>query len=314
MDEGRSHTLERNLVRAWFVLHCITLVSILFGKSPSAVIFDQYSKRSFAILVFFSITLPVIWGITRWLVKNAENIDLSQAAYKLLFVTCIASLIGIWAFHIGPTRGYAVARLYVTLVVFTVGVWSVRYLELPAWGAYLPRLVGIISIVFLFVLTMGYPALKWTDEGFAANAAWSSAQTGKTTISMFEPGQEMEAVSMMYRGLGLWFEQFGISLASARVFTFALAVTALAISFVTARKLFGETEAWTAVIVGAFGFISINYLHQDVEAAVWLAVAYALFVVAEQTGKPWLHVLVGLAVALSVDGHPIAYRFGLAFG
>lgn len=310
--EQKPYAIEQKLLTAWVWLHCVTLVSVLVQKSAPAVILGRYSNRSFAILVFFLITLPVTWGVTRWLARNLTRIALPPTMHRLLFAACVVSLFGAWAFHVGPTRGYAVARLYATLVVFSVGIWSLRHISLPRRGKMLPPLIAITSAALLFGLTMAYPGVKWTDEGYTASAAWSYAQTGEPVVTIFRP-MTVKATSMMLPGLGAWFELFGVSVAAARTFTFSLALGALAITFVTARSAFGDAEAWAAVIVGMFGFVSINYLFRDIETAVLLAAAYAAFVAADRSGKSWLHLLAGLAVGFSVDGHPVAYRFGVAF-
>jgi len=288
-------------------------VSIVLQKSSPAVILGRYSNTSFAILIFFLITLPVMWGVSRWLVRNLGMIVLPQTVFRLLFAVCVVSLFGAWAFHLGPTRSYAIARLYGSLVIFSVGIWSLRHVNLPAWGKAVPSLIGIASAAFLFVLTMDYPGVKWTDEGYTASAAWSYAQTGEPVVTIFRPAT-VEATSMILPALGAWFDLFGVSVAAARTFTLSLALVALAITFVTARHIFGNAEAWAAAIVGMFGFVSINYLFRDIETAVFLAAAYAMVVAAERSGKAWLHLLTGLAVGFSVDGHPVAYRFGAAFG
>ncbi len=313
MIQQTPQSTEHNLVKAWLWLHVLALLAITLQKSTPVAVLGQYSKRSFAILVFFAITLPVMWVVTRWLVRHMDRIGLPQRAYGLLFAACAASLLGEWALHVGPTRSYVIVRLYISLVIFSVGLWSLRHLALPNWGKTIARLIGIASIAVLFILSLHFPGLRWTDEGYAANAAWESAHTGKTTVSMYQPSK-LETLSSMYRALGVWFEPFGVSLQAARAFTYTMALVALAITFAAALTIAHETAVWAAGIVTLFSFVPINYLYQNIEVTVLLAVGYALFIAAERSGKTWLHLLVGLAVGFSVDGHPIAYGFGVAFG
>ncbi len=314
MVEKETYSEEQVLIRSWFWLHVVSVVAIAMQYSQPATILGRYSPTSFLILVFFVITLPVAWLMTRWLRNNIENLILPKYVFGALFIVCIIALFGIWAFHIGPTRSYAVVRLYATFVIFTVGIWSVRHLELPDRAKYIPPAIGIISAVLLFFVAMNYPDVKWTDEGYTASAAWGYIQTGRPLLTMFYPLGETVGYSMMYRGLGLWFSVFGISLAAGRTYTYIVGLIALTILLVTTRKKYGWMEAWSTFIVGLYGFVTINYLYPDVEIAVLLAAAFGLFVLAETTGKAWLHLFVGILLGLSVDGHPVAYRLGITFG
>jgi hypothetical protein len=130
---------------------------------------------------------------------------------------------------------------------------------------------------------------------------------------MWQPAQ-LESFSLTYLGLGIWYQIFGVDLATGRVFIFVLALISLGFVFATARKLYSPTVAWFAVILGAFGFLFDNYLRTDIGVAVALSIAFYFYALSRQSNRNWPHLLVGIALGLSLDGHPIAYRFCLAFG
>jgi hypothetical protein len=98
------------------------------------------------------------------------------------------------------------------------------------------------------------------------------------------------------------------------VFIFVLALISLGFVYAAARRLYSPAAAWFAVIVGAFAFLFDNYLRTDIGVAVALSIAFYFFALSREVNRNWPHLFVGLALGLSLDGHPIAYRFCIAFG
>lgn len=304
---------RHNLFKGWFWFHlaCVTILALQTSTPPT--ILGRYSVKAVVILAAFVVILPLLWfGADRLSALLAHFRRLPQWIHGAIFAICASLLFLAWAFHIGPTRSYAVVRLYLTTIIFTAAAISLQQLTLPHWFARLPPLIGIATLTLLFLLTPFYPDLKWTDEGYVASVGWGYAATGKPVVLIHYP-LTSETLSTMFRLLGIWFKAFGLSLTSARVFTLALTTLALAITLRPLQSVFGKAAAWGDILLGAFSFASINYLYSDAEVPLFMATAIALYVMAQRSSRPWLHFFVGLAVSLSVDGHPVAYRFGLMF-
>ncbi|MCZ7542029.1 MAG: hypothetical protein M5R40_00115 [Anaerolineae bacterium] len=144
------------------------------------------------------------------------------------------------------------------------------------------------------------------------SGALGTMQVGYPKVLYFQPF-EMEAYSLTYFGLGAWFTAFGVDIWVGRVYIFALGLASLALVYAAARIAYSRFAAWVAVILGAYALSATNVLRADIGAIFWLAVALLGFVLAVWRGRPWLHLVVGYALGLALDGHPNAYRFGLAF-
>lgn len=304
---------ERNFIRGWFWFHLVCVLALAFQTSTPATVLGRYSVKAAVILAAFVVTLPLPWFGASWFARYQIRFrTLPGWTHRAIFGGCAGLLFLAWAFHIGPTRSYAIVRLYFTSIIIATATISLRQLTLPRWLARLPSLIGIATLTLLFLLSSIYPGLKWTDEGYVASAGWGYATTGEPVVLIHYP-LITETFSVMFRLLGVWFEAFGVSLTSARVFTLILTTLALVITLRPLQTVYGKPAAWGSIVLGAFSFASINYLYSDAEIPLFMAAAFALYVTAQRSNRPWLHFFVGLAVSLSVDGHPVAYRFGLMF-
>ncbi len=305
--------MTSNWIRSWFGLHLVSLAAILLQPSTPALILGRYSRTSALILGAFLVASPLVWAGTRWLAGRVDRLTLKTWQYAAVSLTASGLLFGLWAAPIGQTSSYLIVRLYLTFILFTALIWALQHLVFPAWTANLPWLLGVGACALLLILSTRFPGLLWTDEGFMLSGALGFVHKGYPQVSLFEPAR-LEGYSLAYMGLGGWLSVFGVSVGSGRTFIFVLGLVSLAFSYAAVRNAYSSFTAWLAVILGAFALLINNYLRADIGVAVALAIAFCCFALAQKKGWDWPHLLVGFAVGFGLDGHPNAYRFGLAFG
>jgi hypothetical protein len=303
----------RSLVRAWFGLYLLCLGAVLLQPSTPATVLGRYSTTSALILGALLVLTPVAWWGTRWLSQRIEQRQATRAGVVAVLAACGVMLAALWLPNVGVTSSYIIIRLCLTVVAFTIALWALDGLGLPTWAALLGAATGVASVVVLLLAAPRFPGLLWTDEGYMVTMAMGFTRTGHLTTLFWQPAQ-LESFSLSYVALSEWFGLFGVGLETGRLFVFTVALGALLFGFLTARIVYSPRAAWAVIVLGGVAFLFLNYLRQDAEVALFLGIAFYCFALAERTGRNWLHFLVGLALGLSLDGHPNAYRFCLAFG
>jgi hypothetical protein len=301
------------LIRSWFWLHIISLIAIALQPSTPAIILGRYSRTSALILTIFVVLSPIVYKITYWLVTHIHSIRLRHWQYVGILIVSSVIVSILWLFNIGGTSSYIIVRLYLTFILLTVVVWTLIELKLPSWWVRISSIVGLGMLFILAAAATRFPALLWTDEGYMVTVAVGFMRTGHLVPLYWLPAP-LESFSLGYIGLSLWFSLFGVELFTGRLFIFVLALITLRLIYVTVRDLYSNTAAWSCVILAAGGLIFHNYLRTDIGVALFLSIAFYCFTFALRKAVSWPHLLVGLAVGLSLDGHPNAYRFGLGFG
>jgi hypothetical protein len=305
--------LITTLLRSWVWLHLASLVAVLLQPSTPATILGRYSRTSILAFAGLLVTFPAVIIATRWLVRNIERISLRRWQHIAVLIGCTLAIFGCWLINTGPTSSYLIMRLYLTFIVLTLAIWCLRYVTFPAIASRWPLILGVGSCFILLVISARFPPLLWTDEGYMTSVALGFVRTGRPLVLMWQPAQ-LESFSLTYLGLGIWYQLLGVSLGMGRIFIFVLALISLGFVFAAARRLYSPAAAWFAVILGAFAFLFDNYLRTDIGVAVALSMAFYFFALSRQGNRNWPHLFVGLALGLSLDGHPIAYRFCIAFG
>src|SRR5262249_17005942 len=110
---------------------------------------------------------------------------------------------------------------------------------------------------------------------------------------------------LRYIGDGFW---------QARMARLLLSFLALPFIYLSGKRMYGPRTGLFAVVLAIFLLAPTAYVRPDVFVGVMLSIAIYVYLRAQTTRRPWMHYLTGLCVALGVEGHPLAYRFGLAFG
>ena len=302
-----------SLIRCWFWAHLISLIAIILQPSVPATILGRYSSISIIILVLFLVLTPAAYWGTRWLVQRSSFIHLSQTQSISLFVICLGLAIACWLPNIGVTSSYIIIRLYITFVLFTCIIWALTQLRATSCLVSVNLIMGCALLAFLLIAATRFPSLLWTDEGYMVTVTMGWTRLGQLTPLYLQPAP-VQSFSSIYMLQSLWFRVFGVSLFSGRIFIFLIALLVLGIVYLTVHGMYSSTAAWSAVILGAGAFLFQNYLRTDIGVAFFIALAFLLYILAERKRITWLHILVGITVGISMDGHPNAYRFGLGFG
>ncbi len=312
----KEQSLLRSALYSWLGLHLTSLAALLIQRSTHPTVLGRFSSGVAALIVLLTITTPIVWSWARWFPQRAARLRWPVSAFWWIAVALsAAALLGTWAYRLGPTASHLLLRLYVSVVWGTVALWALAHVPLlpTRLTAWLPTLLGLGTSVLLLWLATSFPGLRWTDEGYTANLSWTYYHTGYPRVAMYQP-VDVHAMSFMSWGLGAWLEVFGFSLSAARVYVFAVGLLGLAVTLVVACKHYAPTAAWAGVIVAAFGLSGLNTIFRDIEVSLLLALALYAAWRAMDGGPAWWHGVAGFFVAFSVDGHPIAYRFSLAFG
>lgn len=305
--------MTRFFIRSWFYTHLISLFAIALQPSTPAVILGRYSRNSALLLGIFLGLTPVVYGLTRWLEKRADSLNLSKGQWALIGVGVALGLMACWLPNVGVTSSYIIVRLCLSYVLLSVIVMALLRAQLPVWLERL-SILAVIAVVGLMALaTTRIPGLLWTDEGYMLTVSMGYTRTGLMTPLYWQPAN-VQSASLGYIGLATWFNLFGISFEIGRLYVFTVALVTLALVWLTLKNAYSASVAWAGVLLGGGAFLFHNTLRTDTGVALMLAMAFCLFTVAQSRKHPAWHVLVGLAVAWSMDGHPNAYRFSLGFG
>lgn len=302
------------MIRSWFWLHLVGWLAVLLQPSIPAQYFGRYSRTALVMLVALTVTLPLVGGVSAWVGRRLAAWRLSVGAALAVFGAVAAALFVLWALPGATAPSYVVLRLYISAVMLTLGVWSLEALPTVRlrWGAVVATMV-LLACAGLWLLALGFPGVRWIDEAYMVSVSHNFAQTGKLQPLIYDR-VDTESYSLFYMGLGMWLRVWGTGLWTARAFVFGVGLLMLAISGWTAARLYGRFAAWGAVLLAAVSLLPLNLLRQDVSVSLYLSVALALYVLATQGERHWLHVGVGFFVAFATDGHPNAYRFSFAFG
>ena len=319
-----AKNLPANLVKLlpWF--HSIALAAVFLQPSTPATILGRYSRTAFVILLILLLSLPVTVGASRWITRRMQLRRLTVPPKLRPFVWAVT---GALAFVFGGTTAsatdsYIVLSLYLLFGLFTAFVWTLvqgfdRRGSVTWLGASekLAAVVVAASCLILLGLATRYPGQLWTDEGYNTSLALSIARNGEVAVPIFRLTPELYGpiYSLVYAVIGFAYQLFGISLSVGRAVIFCIGLISLFCIYRACVEFYSAAAARVAVVLAAFPLLVINYLRADVEVALWLSLAIWAFAKASQTKQQRWHLVVGLVVGFSLDGHPNAYRFIGAF-
>ncbi len=306
-----EHSRIGLFIKMWFWLHLVTLLGLILQPSTPAVILGRYSTTSALLVAVFAVLTPIVWFGTNWLARWIETVQLATWQYAAVFLTSLVITFGLWVFNRAFTDSYIVMRLYFTFVALTLAVWSL--LHMPSFPGRLGFFLAVGMCLLLLIVASRFPGLLWTDEGYMTTVALGFIQEGRPVPLYLRPA-ELASFSLTYLGLGAWYSLFGVDISTGRLFTFSLGLASLAFVYGAIRRSYSASAAWPAIVLGALALLVTNYLRTDIGIVLCLSAAFYFFSVAHHTGQNWPHLLVGLLVGFSLDGHPNAYRFSLAFG
>jgi hypothetical protein len=199
------------------------------------------------------------------------------------------------------------------------------------------------SIGLAVALTVGisyighFPQMDTLDEIHNYIVQWTFARTGILGESIFRemipiPQPLYDSPHMV---VGLLMRLFGDTFWQARLIRLMLSLIALPFIYNIGKILYGRRAGFFAVVAGLAYLLPSAYSRPDFAVGVLLSIGIYAYLKAEQVdhpllklpGKwaarlrlhekfkfsPFLHFLAGLFVGMSVEGHLLSYRFGIAF-
>lgn len=312
--------MVNRLARLIFPLHLVCIAATLAQPTSPAVFLGRFSRTSLILFVLLVLTAPLAWLVPRVL----RRFRLPLVAGAGLFIGCSAAIFGLWLLIDNPTPSYIILRLYISFALAVAALWALESVPLAIDAVGVVFVVTLISIgveIGAMALSTRFPGLLWTDEGYNTSLALSFAWRGVLGVPSFQYASSGPMYSLIYIGLGAWYSVFGVSLASGRFFVLLAGMAGLQFLFFASRRVYGRYAATAAVVVGLSALIAMNYLRADVGVGLFLAIAFYYFTLAEygrdgtpRQGQILFHLVAGIAVGFSLDGHPSAYRFVIAFG
>jgi len=234
--------------------------------------------------------------------------------------------------------------------VLTIAIFAVLYVGL-FWRAPDPLIrwrwwiaLGVLAIsaaLFVSIEFNGqYPQMDTLDEIHNYIVQWTYAHTGllgdwtwREMVPLPQPWYDTS-----HRLIGLLMRVIGDGFWQARFSRLLLACLSLPFIYNSGKILYGKRTAMLAVVAGVFYLIATNYARPDFFVGLLVSIGLYVYLKAAQADQPLLsrlrqagsglsfrlrstlrsafllHVLTGLFFGLAVEGHLLAYRFGLGIG
>ena len=300
----------QRLIRGWGALGALAIVALLLQPSTPAILFERYSRNALTVIAALAVTLPLVVWLGQRLPAWLEQTPLTALLRGGIALAGLMAVLILWAAPVASAPSYWPLRIYLTGLAAPLIVWGLAPFPLPRWS--LPALTVSLALILLGLVTR-FPGVQWIDEAYMASSAVNFTRIGAVKPLIYT-AVDTESQSMMYMALGVWYRLVGFGLWSGRVLIFGVGLAMLTVTAVIARRHYSASAAWVAVMVALVGVFNLNVLRQDIEVALFLALALWVWGMAECTGRKPLHVLVGFFAAFAIDGHPNAYRFSLGFG
>lgn len=315
-------------VVGWLLLHLIILRVLIDHEDEFPVIAGRYSLSyagGLALIAAAGLIGAVVLARTRRIQLPRLLVRLRDQWWFLpaVFSASAALMLAVWMtpFQIFVTpvqkellRGYATGAILTAAYVAVF--WCGRDVVVP-WAGWL--VLGIGSGVAALVVTVHwldrYPQLNQIDELHNWVVQWTFANTGLLGDALYR--QMIPIPQPIYDSphyiLGLLLRFIGDTFWQARFARLLMACLALPFIYLVGQRMYGRRAALLAVVVAIFLLAPTAYVRPDVFVGVMLSVALYVYLRAQTTRRPWMHYLTGLTVALAGEGHPLAYRFGVAF-
>lgn len=319
----------RSILVYWMFAHLGIFLTLAAHQDDDPVFFNRYNP-GYSTLLGFIVVFALIGAVIIWranairLPRRVEMLRVNNIVRVVVLAAGMSGLLAIWLisfpFSVLPiqkelTRAYLTAA--VLLTTYMLLFWRGRDQCVP-WSVYIAAL-GVLAVVGV-VITVHYldrfPQLNTIDELHNWVVQWTYANTGLLGDTLYK--QMIPLPQPIYDSphyiAGLLLRLFGDGFWQARFVRLLMACIALPFIYLTGQRMYGRRAALFAVVVAIFFLAPTAYVRPDVFVGVMLSIALYVYMRAQTTRRPWMHYLTGLCVAIAGEGHPLAYRFGLAFG
>jgi hypothetical protein len=320
MTNSKTHKIRAITLIPW--LHALTLAAVILQPSQPATILGRYSTTAASALLALLITLPLaVWG-SRWLERRlAVPFTIPSGIALVGLLGCALGMAAAGRISALTTTSYIVLALYGIAMISVAALLIVertngRLVQGLRWlDARL--LIALLAVLLIFQIELAtrYPGQLWTDEGYNTALSLSIARTGEIAVPFFRLTPELFGpnYSLTYRLAGIVLNTFGVELAYARLAIYAIGLLAIGIAAYVATRRSSWRVGLALALLATIILLPNNLFRADIEVAFWLALALWAYWRAEKSGRRAWVLLAGLAVGLSLDGHPNAYRFPVVF-
>ncbi len=316
----------------WLITGIIVLAVMLTHVSVPATILGRYSPSyaaGLAVAVASLIAAAFGWWLTArgTLAKLARLVPTGQPFAYGVIISSVLLLALLW-WYLPGSRGVnpamALFHLYVCGLVLMGMLALLRAsgqfdVPVPHWLRRLgPTLLIALAVLLTVVFLGDVPPSRYYEEPYVANFAWSTYQLGRPDTTMV-PEFTLEYLAMpasaFYPLLGLWYDLFGLTLDTSRLFWLLLGWLSVPFIFLSARRLYNPTAAYLAATLAALFLIMHNYVNPTlyVPAAVAMTLYFSLRGRDAGASLGW-HFAAGLIVTTAIEGHAYGVRFSVAFG
>lgn len=307
---------KRNIIILWAFLH-IGLLAILLNQGD---VMPWLLALIGVVGVVGAILLWRVADVPRWL----QSVRLNPLFMALVLIAGTILLLITWIVPVEVALSALdkeLLRAYVTLLILAIThsllFWrQERELCLPFWiWLAVGAVVASVGVIITVHYVDRFPQLNTIDELHNWVVQWTFANTGLLGDTLYK--QMIPIPQPIYDSphyiLGLLLRYIGDGFWQARMARLLLSCLALPFIYLSGKRMYGPRTGLFAVVFAIFLLAPTAYVRPDVFVGVMLSVAIYVYLRAQTTRRPWMHYLTGLCVALGIEGHPLAYRFGLAF-
>jgi Dolichyl-phosphate-mannose-protein mannosyltransferase len=254
--------------------------------------------------------------LNRWRANPWARLALLISILLVIFMVWITPL----PFRTYPTQrilirgGISFALLFYGYVVL---YWRAAnpVLGLRRWGLLAAVAGGMIMAIQLHYLDR-FPQLNQIDEVHNWSVQWTFANTGLLGEAMYRQFVPLPQpiYDTPHYAVGMLLRLFGDDFWQARFARMLLSMLALPFIYLCGKHMYGPRTGLMAVVAALLLLPPTAYVRPDFFVGVMLSIGLYVYLRSQDSKRFAAHYLVGLLIALTVEGHPSAYRFGLAAG
>jgi hypothetical protein len=247
--------------------------------------------------------------------------DSSEESYAFPISFTLVEPLFFLPFLLGLICFYIVLEQQVKRWLIHFDISNRSWLRWRAWYApgWLEVLLIISAIVLLVILSFTYlghvpptSMLMTVDEVTITDWGRTMYATGLSKSNLYGVVGSFHSILVPLQGP--WYAAVGVSLLTARLYWYLLALPSILFTTLAARLYFGRAAALITLAVALLIPLNHGYTRFDLFVPTALSAGLYLLASGRKTGAYWRYYLAGIAFALCVEGHALAFRFPLVIG